>query len=237
MIKISRILLCLNLMAITLLVGSGYASTFPHAESSVKGSPVYRFWSENFKHQFLTISEKEKNNLIINDKNWRYDGIAYYAHPTATVGTTPLYRFWSSVFKGHFYTTSEVEKERTEQNPEWRYEGVAYYVYKKGDAPADTVPVYRLWSDRNHFGGHFYTTFVAEQNALSASGNYRIEGIAFHGYANPLMCKKAGTMMQPYQDSWTGGPPFDDYKQGLLEYHETTEKHHNIVMFLSLIHI
>lgn len=233
MIRFAGNRLVFALLVLMLLAGNGFSAGLLPSEQAIKGSPVYRFWSENFKHQFLTISEREKDNLIANDRNWRYDGIAYYAHPKQTAGATPLYRFWSSVFKGHFFTTSEVEKERTEQNPDWRYEGIAYYVYKKGEAPADTVPVYRLWSDRNHFGGHFYTTFDAEQNALSASGNYRIEGTAFHGYANPLMCKKAGTMMQPYQDSWSGGPPFDDYKQGVLEYHKTTEKHHNVVMFFS----
>lgn len=224
---------CFYILILALATGSVYASVFPDPNPEVKGNPVHRFWSENFKHQFLTISTKEKDKIVANDKNWRYDGIAYYAHPDQVTGTTALYRFWSSVFNGHFYTTSEVEKERTEQNPEWRYEGIAYYVYKKNSAPADTVPVYRLWSDRNHFGGHFYTTAIAEKEALSASGNYRVEGTVFHGYPNPLMCKKAGTMMQPYQDSWVGGPPFDDYKQGILEYHKTTEKHHSIVMFFS----
>ena len=89
MMKMSSILLCLSLTTITVLAGSSHSSAFPPVESNVKGSPVYRFWSENFKHQFLTISEKEKDNLITNDKNWRYDGIAYYAHPAEAAATTP----------------------------------------------------------------------------------------------------------------------------------------------------
>jgi len=43
------------------------------------GSPVYRFWSPIYNGHFYTNSEAEKQNLIDNDDNWTYEGIAWYA--------------------------------------------------------------------------------------------------------------------------------------------------------------
>ncbi len=196
-----------------------------------KGQPVHRFWSEVFKHQFLTIDEAEKDFVISHDSNWRYDGIAYYTFKTKEAGTLPLYRFWSPVFKGHFFTINEDEKALTEKNPDWTYEGIAYYVYPENQAPGDSVPVYRLWSDV--FKGHFFTTFEAERDSLAKSGKYRYEHVAFRAYPNPSINKIVGTMMSPFQDSWSHPPPYDDYKRAINEYHVKMGKYHKIVMFFS----
>jgi hypothetical protein len=40
--------------------------------------PIYRFWSDTYHGHFYTISESEKNDIIANDPNWRYEGITYY---------------------------------------------------------------------------------------------------------------------------------------------------------------
>jgi hypothetical protein len=42
--------------------------------------PVYRFWSEKYKHHFYTISEGEKQTVIDNydDDIWKYEGISWY---------------------------------------------------------------------------------------------------------------------------------------------------------------
>ncbi len=212
--------------------GSGAAAFLPREKP--RGIPVHRFWSEVFHHQFLTLGEEEKNHLIATDSNWRYDGIAYYAFNEQLDGTTPVYRFWSDVFKGHFFTIDEAEREATTINPDWRYEGIAYYVYPdNGQAPADTIPVYRLWSDQSHFMGHFYTSFFPEVQALDKTENYRYEGVAFRGVASPSMCKKIGTMMSPYQDDWSSPPPYDEYKQGIIDYNALMARKHNIVMFFA----
>jgi len=141
-------------------------------------SPVYRFWSDNFKHHFYTMNEAEKNHLICCDSNWRYEGIACYAWPTQASGTSPVYRFWSDVFKGHFYTMNEAEKNYLiccDSN--WRYEGIAYYAWPT--QASGTSPVYRFWSDV--FKGHFYTMNEAEKNYLiCCDPNWRYEGIAWY---------------------------------------------------------
>jgi hypothetical protein len=92
--------------------------------------PVYRFWSNAYKHHFYTISEGEKANIINTMPEWQYEGVAYAANTvTAPFMYKPLYRFWSDQYKGHFYTTDEAEKANIISNmSEWNYEGIAYYV-------------------------------------------------------------------------------------------------------------
>jgi hypothetical protein len=94
--------------------------------------PVYRFWSDSYKHHFYTISESEKNNIIANMPEWKYESVVYAASTESGVFgsySLPLYRFWSNTYKGHFYTTNEVEKNSLILNDSnWNYEGIAYYV-------------------------------------------------------------------------------------------------------------
>ena len=44
---------------------------------------VFRFYSKNYKGHFFTIDETEKDDLIANNPNWKYEGIAFYALPAA----------------------------------------------------------------------------------------------------------------------------------------------------------
>jgi len=56
-----------------------YAFTTPISGTS----PVYRFWSDTYKHHFFTISADEKDYIIATypPDIWRYEGIAWYAYP------------------------------------------------------------------------------------------------------------------------------------------------------------
>lgn len=100
-----------------------------YAGADINRLPVYRFWSDTYKHHFFTISEAEKNNVIANMPEWSYEGIAYYAYSGSQPSSTPLYRFWSDTYRGHFYTSSESEKNSVIANlPEWSFEGTAYYL-------------------------------------------------------------------------------------------------------------
>jgi hypothetical protein len=95
-------------------------------------SPVYRFWSEQYKHHFYTISNAEKTYVLDNlDDVWEYEGTAYYAWAQAKEGTRPVYRFWSDTYNGHFYTMSVEERDHViNAYPDniWRYEGEAWWV-------------------------------------------------------------------------------------------------------------
>ncbi len=91
---------------------------------------VWRFYSSAYKAHFFTIDEDEKDNLIANNPNWKFEGGAYRAFKEWSPGTVPLYRFYSSKYRGHFYTTDEGEKDDLiENNPNWKFEGVAFHVY------------------------------------------------------------------------------------------------------------
>lgn len=132
--------------------------------------PVFRFWSDEKRTHFYTISSVEKDFVIANypDNIWRYEGIAYYAFPNRVNGTVPIYRFWSDAYQGHFYTAGEAEKDSVIANyPDniWRFEGVAYYAYPITSSVGNTV--YRFWSDVN--GHHFYTASTAEKDHIIAN--------------------------------------------------------------------
>ena len=91
---------------------------------------VWRFYSPAYKAHFFTIDENEKDNLIANNPNWKFEGGAYRAYKEWSPGTVPLYRFYSSKYKGHFFTIDEGEKDNLiANNPNWKFEGVAFYVY------------------------------------------------------------------------------------------------------------
>jgi hypothetical protein len=97
---------------------------YAYQGEELDSKPVYRFWSDNFKHHFYTTSDTEAKN----DPNWRYEGIAYYAYTSPQTNALPVYRFWSDKFNGHFYTQSESEKDYIIANdPNWRFEGTAWY--------------------------------------------------------------------------------------------------------------
>jgi hypothetical protein len=98
--------------------------------------PIYRFWSESLGAHFYTISDDEKNNLLINyGTTWVYEGVAWYAYPEGlqTPTAKPVYRFRSDLWPEHFYTISEDEKDFLIANfpaPIWIYEGIAWYAYE-----------------------------------------------------------------------------------------------------------
>ncbi|MDX9783062.1 MAG: hypothetical protein RBT35_08840, partial [Bacteroidales bacterium] len=119
-------------------------STYPETEWRYEGiayyvpatssgnSPVYRFYSQNNRSHFFTISASEKDKIIATypETEWRYEGVAYYV-PTTSSGNSPVYRFYSQNNRSHFFTISASEKNNiiaTYPEEEWRYEGIAYYV-------------------------------------------------------------------------------------------------------------
>jgi hypothetical protein len=98
-------------------------------------SPVYRFWSDNYKKHFYTINPNEATDVMQNNPNWRYEGARFcaFAFMQKTTGGTNLFgnvhRFWSDNYKGHFYTNDEQEKQDVQNNnPNWEYEWPAYFI-------------------------------------------------------------------------------------------------------------
>ena len=97
----------------------------------------------------------------------------------------PVYRFWAASLMSHFYTAKESEKEKLIANYDyvWTYEGPVYQVFLD-DSHADTLPVYRFWSDLND--AHFYTISESEKDKLvnDFADVWAFEGPVF--YAHPV---------------------------------------------------
>jgi hypothetical protein len=130
-------------------------------------TPVHRFYNHKTDRHFYTISEEEKQNILVNHPEWGYvyEGVAFYAYLTQVPESVPVYRFYNHNTDNHLYTISETEKQNILVNhPEWGYvyEGVAFYVYP--NQVTGTVPLHRFYntvSDR-----HFYTISDIEKTTL-----------------------------------------------------------------------
>jgi hypothetical protein len=105
-------------------------NAFSEKSSSVLSDrqSVRRFWSNDFRSHFYTISSEEAS-LTVADANWRSEGDAWYAYSQAADDRLPVYRFWSDSYKSHFYTISIAERDSIiSGNALWDYEGVVYYL-------------------------------------------------------------------------------------------------------------
>lgn len=95
--------------------------------------PLYRFWSSTGRGHFFTADEAEKNYVLNNysDKEWHYEGIAYYVYPSTYLGqSTDVYRFWGTTYQHHFYTADagEMAYVRNTFPDAWLYEGPVFRI-------------------------------------------------------------------------------------------------------------
>lgn len=93
--------------------------------------PVHRFANQNVPGtHFYTASEAERQNVVANYPEFRYDGIAYYVFDTTANLGTDVHRFSNQTVPGtHFYTASQAEYQNVLANyPQFRYDGIAYEV-------------------------------------------------------------------------------------------------------------
>ncbi|MEB3189154.1 MAG: hypothetical protein VKL42_02260 [Snowella sp.] len=93
--------------------------------------PVHRFANQNVPGtHFYTASEAERQNVVANYLEFRYDGIAYYVFDTTANLGTDVHRFSNQTVPGtHFYTASQAEYQNVLANyPQFRYDGIAYEV-------------------------------------------------------------------------------------------------------------
>lgn len=154
-------------------------------ESSLQ--EVYRFWSPVTGSHFYTMSEWEREKLLLDFQAvWTYEGVAYYAFPDDSDPTCrPVHRFWSDSLGRHFYTMNESEKQTLldKHADTWIYEGVAFFAYPEGLQPQGTLPVYRFKSESRQ--AHFYTISEQEKNAVLSNyaDVWAYEGIVW--YAHP----------------------------------------------------
>lgn len=147
---------------------------------------VYRFWSEQNRHHFLTADPVEARAVMDNYTSWEwsFEGPSFTVYPVAScpVDASPIYRFWSEQNRSHFYTIDEGEKNyilSAFAPSQWKLEGAVYCAYKT--QKAGSIPLYRFWSEQNR--GHFYTIDEGEKNYVINSFSdfeWRYENIAYY---------------------------------------------------------
>ena len=117
-------------------------------------------------------------------------GSAYFDNLSVDTGNVrqaslqEVYRFWSEDRGTHFYTISKTERDKlmSQAADVWTYEGVVFYAFAE-DVDADTLPVYRFWSDA--LGVHFYTIVESEKEKLVKKYDdvWAYEGPVFYAYS------------------------------------------------------
>ncbi|CAN0020000.1 unnamed protein product, partial [Phaeothamnion confervicola] len=140
--------------------------------------PVHRFANTVNGVYFYTASEAEKEAILRERADMRYEGVAFAAHALAPAGPdfgVPVYRFANLATGGYFYTANPAERDLVQQTrPDMRFEGATFAAAGSGPSAA---PVYRLANLAN--GAYLYTRDLAEVQAAQATGLWRDEGIAF----------------------------------------------------------
>lgn len=144
---------------------------------------VYRFFNTATGAHFYTNSTPERDSIISNLPNYRYEGISFYAATQQAQGLGAVSRFFNNDSNSHFYTISANESESIKANlPQFRYEGLAWYA-----SPVEVQgmqPIYRFYNEQT--GAHFYTATESERDTvLSNLPRFRYEGTAYYIWSKP----------------------------------------------------
>jgi Repeat of unknown function (DUF5648) len=109
------------------------------------GTTEFRRWyNPGNRDHFFIFTDNADEKLRATPAGYREEGPACYVYKTPQQNTVPFYRLLSTVTREHFYTASEGERRGLEEGLEFTFEGIACHVFILGQAPADTVPLYRV---------------------------------------------------------------------------------------------
>jgi hypothetical protein len=146
--------------------------------------PVYSFRSRGGWASFWTMSESEKDLLLMDPPGeaWAYDGIACYAYANAHDASDlrPIYRLWSPGRGRHFYTIDRSQRNAMLVNSpdgQWRNDGIVFYVPAEDRRPAEAVPVHRFRSDTQE-----YLWSVEREPRQNPGGGVTYDGIAWYAF-------------------------------------------------------
>ena len=144
-------------------------------------STVYRFFDPSVGGHFYTADETERNYVVENLPNYKFEGESYTTVDPMT-GGQEVYRFFNPTTGVHLYTTNETERDSIINTlPNFKFEGVKFYAYET--QVEGSIPVYRFYEPT--LGVHFYTpNEVEKENVRQNLLNYNFEGIAY--YALPV---------------------------------------------------
>ena len=146
--------------------------------AAVVRTPVYRFYNMQNGTHFFTANTAERDAIVANLPNYRYENVAFYAAAQAQNGLSGVYRFFNTGSSSHFYTINESERDYVRANlPGFNYEGTVWWASKTyGNG---MVAVYRFYNTAT--GAHFYTTSPMERDAVIGNlKQFNFEGTAYY---------------------------------------------------------
>jgi hypothetical protein len=157
--------------------------TVIRAESPPAGVPavMVEFYHAGFRHYFNTLNDDEIAGLdrgVFSGWSRSVGGfIAWRDAADAPQGTMPVCRFFSSTYTSHFYTADPTECDEVVANyaDHWQLETrEAFYIFRPnpatGACPAQTMPVYRLFSGSTRTPNHRYVTDSELRDVMTAQG-------------------------------------------------------------------
>jgi hypothetical protein len=143
--------------------------------------PVFRMFNSNTGVHLMTLNYEEAKKALTNDRNWRYEAVAFYNYKNNSSSTAlkPIYRLRRKANGAFLYTTGTGERDKLVASGDWVYENVAFYAYLT--SATGRKPVYRLY--KAGVPTHIFSASVSEVGALIASGDWVDEGIRFYSRA------------------------------------------------------
>jgi hypothetical protein len=138
---------------------------------------VVEYYNATLDHYFITWLPTEQANLDAGrtPTRWMRTGYAFRAYTTARAGTSPVCRYYIPPPYGdsHFFGRGQVECDATgAAHPQFTLEDPAFMhvvLPVAGTCPADTTPVYRVFSGRAD-ANHRYMTDRGVRDQMVARG-------------------------------------------------------------------
>ncbi|MBK5969726.1 MULTISPECIES: formylglycine-generating enzyme family protein [Thiorhodovibrio] len=130
-------------------------ATFPDV-SDPNAKPVFRFYRESREWPpmafYYTISEQQKNRIILTRPEWVYAGIAWYAYDVPRDGALPVYTF-NLPSEGSFaYVYAGDVEDFTARYPGANQKGIAWYAFP-ADRSEELVPMEQVTGGCFNLGG------------------------------------------------------------------------------------
>ena len=162
--------------------GSPYIITWGYRITVDNAVPLYRMYNTKTSEHLWTRNKKEYDSCGSgNYKDWRAEGIAWYAPYDSA---RPVFRLYNLKSGDHHYTTNEGERDKLVASGQWRDEGVAFFSARKSDD--GVIAIYRVYNSKLKRGQHHYTKSAAERDSLVKNSGWKDEGVGFYGFKSEM---------------------------------------------------
>ena len=94
----------------------------------VQPEEVYRFFNTSTGAHLYSTNEIERDYIIENLENYKFEGVKFYAYQTQVEGSVAVRRYYDPVADLHFYTSDPNEIAVVEEDLDnFNFENIAYY--------------------------------------------------------------------------------------------------------------